>query len=156
MRRWLTKDPIGFASADSNFYIYADNDLVNELDPSGLAHYVVVVGDPGLNEHNTGDLFQRAADTKAAELRDAGNDVSVIRVSNVSQFNAAITSGPAIDGGIYSLAIAPGINFTSESNLHSGPTSTLPISAFFLARTSARALPSNSSHALPERRVQIA
>jgi RHS repeat-associated protein len=99
--RWITKDPVGFGGGETSFYTYCSNDPVNSIDPSGLAHYVVIVGDPGLGEHNAGDLFQRAADTKAGELRGQGNDVTVARASNVWDFNSAINSGPTIDGGIY-------------------------------------------------------
>jgi len=34
--RWTTKDPIGFASEDTNLYAYVYNDPVNQIDPSGL------------------------------------------------------------------------------------------------------------------------
>jgi RHS repeat-associated protein len=34
--RWTTKDPIGFASEDTNLYAYVYNDPVNQVDPSGL------------------------------------------------------------------------------------------------------------------------
>jgi len=34
--RWTTKDPIGFASEDTNLYAYVYNDPVNSVDPSGL------------------------------------------------------------------------------------------------------------------------
>jgi RHS repeat-associated protein len=34
--RWLAKDPILFGGGQSNLYVYAGNDPVNRLDPSGL------------------------------------------------------------------------------------------------------------------------
>jgi len=34
--RFLSKDPLGFASEDTNFYTYVYNDPVNHIDPSGL------------------------------------------------------------------------------------------------------------------------
>jgi len=34
--RWTSKDPIGFASEDTNLYAYVYNDPVNSVDPSGL------------------------------------------------------------------------------------------------------------------------
>jgi len=34
--RWTSKDPIGFASEDTNLYAYVYNDPVNGVDPSGL------------------------------------------------------------------------------------------------------------------------
>ncbi len=40
--RFLTKDPIGFASGDTNMYRYVMNDPINRTDPTGL--WAVVVG----------------------------------------------------------------------------------------------------------------
>jgi RHS repeat-associated protein len=34
--RWISRDPIGFASGDVNLYAYVSNDPVNAIDPSGL------------------------------------------------------------------------------------------------------------------------
>ncbi|GEM_PF-1082216 len=34
--RWTSKDPIGFASEDTNLYAYVYSDPVNQIDPSGL------------------------------------------------------------------------------------------------------------------------
>lgn len=34
--RWTTKEPLGFAGADTNFYVYALSDPINYLDPDGL------------------------------------------------------------------------------------------------------------------------
>jgi RHS repeat-associated protein len=34
--RWLAKDPIGFASGDSNLYAYVRNNSLNDIDPDGL------------------------------------------------------------------------------------------------------------------------
>ena len=35
--RWLSRDPIGFESGDSNFYRYVGNQPVTDVDPSGLS-----------------------------------------------------------------------------------------------------------------------
>jgi len=35
--RFITEDPVGFASGDTNFYAYVKNDPVNRVDPLGLS-----------------------------------------------------------------------------------------------------------------------
>jgi RHS repeat-associated protein len=34
--RWMSKDPLGFAAADTNLYAYCKNDPGNRIDPTGL------------------------------------------------------------------------------------------------------------------------
>ncbi len=34
--RWTTKDPLGFAAGQENFYVYVGNDPINSIDPDGL------------------------------------------------------------------------------------------------------------------------
>lgn len=62
---------------------------------------LLVVGDPGLREHNVGRNFQRAADTRQAELERQGAEVVSVRASNVSDFNDALTSNGTLDGVEY-------------------------------------------------------
>jgi hypothetical protein len=37
--RFLSEDPIGFASGDANFYAYVSNNPINAIDPSGLEQF---------------------------------------------------------------------------------------------------------------------
>jgi RHS repeat-associated protein len=39
--RWTSKEPLGFNGA-SNFYVYAENDPVNKVDPSGNLAWIAV------------------------------------------------------------------------------------------------------------------
>jgi RHS repeat-associated protein len=83
-----------------NKYSYTGNNPLIYIDPNGEERYVIVVGDRGLGPHNAGRNFERAAATRQAALTAAGHDVTVSRASSVSQMNQAITSGPAITGGV--------------------------------------------------------
>lgn len=98
--RWTIKDPVRFDGDGTNLYSYVLNDPINFFDPFGLDRYVIIVGDPGLGRHNQGDNFQRAANTRAEELRDNGHTVDVKRASSISDVNDAITSGEKITGGV--------------------------------------------------------
>jgi RHS repeat-associated protein len=40
MGRFLSEDPLGFAGGDTNLYRYAENDPVNQSDPSGLSPFL--------------------------------------------------------------------------------------------------------------------
>jgi RHS repeat-associated protein len=40
--RFISEDPIGFKSGDTNLYAYVGNDAINNIDPSGLASYKTV------------------------------------------------------------------------------------------------------------------
>ena len=83
-----------------NLFAYVDGNVVNWVDPWGLARYVIIVGDPGLGRHNVGQNFVRVANTRAQELIGQGHTVDIVRASNISQFNNAITIGSTIDGGV--------------------------------------------------------
>jgi RHS repeat-associated protein len=97
--RFLSEDPARF-SAGANFYSYVGNSPVSFYDPFGLAKYVLIVGQPGLGEHNIGRTFDIAAQTEAADLRAQGNDVTVVNAATVQGFNSALNSNGTIDGGV--------------------------------------------------------
>jgi RHS repeat-associated protein len=47
--RFISEDPIGFNSGQDNFYAYAGNSPVRNVDPSGLAHCIVSLSALGAN-----------------------------------------------------------------------------------------------------------
>jgi RHS repeat-associated protein len=62
---------------------------------------LILVGDPGLGEHNQGQNFVRVAETKRAELADQGYDVVVKRASGLDDVNRELTSNGMLDGVEY-------------------------------------------------------
>jgi len=59
---------------------------------------LLMVGDPGLGRHNVGRNFDRAAQTRAEELRALGHTVEVQRVSSVDELETALKTGEQITG----------------------------------------------------------
>jgi hypothetical protein len=62
---------------------------------------LIVVGDPGLGEHNAGDNSNRIAETKRAELAAQGFSVIVTRASSDQQFADALTNNGPLSGVEY-------------------------------------------------------
>jgi hypothetical protein len=83
-----------------NLYAYVGNNPIVYRDLNGLERYLIVVGDAGLGEHNVGENFQRAAETRQSELESEGHTVDVVNVSAVTEFNEAMSNGDEIDGGL--------------------------------------------------------
>ena len=64
--------------------------------------YVLLVGDPGIGEHNVEDLFALAAQTQFNTLQGQGNTVAACRVSTIQDvYNALTLNGPIGGGVIY-------------------------------------------------------
>ena len=99
MGRFLGEDRVRF-DAGPNFYAYVGNSPISYVDPFGLDKYVLIVGQPGLGQHNVGQAFDLAALTEAADLQAAGNDVTIVHAANVADFNAALVNSGEIDGGV--------------------------------------------------------
>ncbi|MEK6288739.1 MAG: RHS repeat-associated core domain-containing protein [Acidobacteriota bacterium] len=102
-----------------NHYVYCWNNPLKFVDPTGQLSVpiaglaaavaeeeqrrqqqqraVLIVGDAGLLDHNVGNNFVRAAETRAGELRQAGYTVNIERASTVGEFNEALTTNGTID-----------------------------------------------------------
>jgi len=120
--------PNMFDPQSLNRYAYCRNNPLIYVDPSGHAHYVEIVCDPGTGgPHDVGGNFGRAAATRAAELIASGHTVEIVEVRSVSEFNAAINGNQEITGGVevyghagsdleaLSMASGPGTNLDQET-----------------------------------------
>lgn len=65
------------------------------------AQNLIVVGDPGLGEHNQGGNFDRAAQTRAEELEAQGQKATVVRASSVDDFASALKNNGPLSGVEY-------------------------------------------------------
>jgi RHS repeat-associated protein len=65
------------------------------------AQNLIIVGDPGLGEHNQGGNFERAAQTRADELKKKGQKVTVVRASSVDDVAAALKNNGKLSGVEY-------------------------------------------------------
>ncbi len=72
-----------------------------ESEPQNRGTILVIVGDPGLGEHNQGPNFDRAAETKRRELTADGYTVIVTRASGIDDFNHALLNNGKLDGVEY-------------------------------------------------------
>jgi len=102
-RRWLQKDPIGFAGGDTNLYAYVGGDPVNYIDPSGHVPWAAL--GVGAFVLLSPFLVQRSDDAEGL-------------------FNAALPLGQPVSksipwAGVF-LALSMGANFYGENSFPSG------------------------------------
>jgi hypothetical protein len=114
----LTKNPnVGVFNGTKTFWGSDGTDYLNRhagsmfLGDNGeiLQHqkrYLVIVGDPGLNNgrghnHNVGDNFDRVAETKREEFENEGNEAIIQRASSATDFANAMISNGMLDGVEY-------------------------------------------------------
>jgi RHS repeat-associated protein len=62
---------------------------------------LIIVGDPGIGEHNVGSNFDRVAETKRQELEALGNVVIVLRASSDTDLARALISNGTLNGVEY-------------------------------------------------------
>jgi RHS repeat-associated protein len=65
------------------------------------ARDLILVGDPGLGEHNQGGNFDRAAKTRSQELEKQGISVTTVRVSSVDDVASALKNNGTLSGVEY-------------------------------------------------------
>ncbi len=132
MRRYNRPEPIGQEGA-LDLYMYAGGNPVMMIDPTGLAHYLIMYGEnyPGEEEIPVSDdadahkipRYEAAAKAKGRQRIKKGDSVEYAHVYDVDSFKDAIVkSEKIITGGIIFMGhgwigkITPGVNFMlSES-----------------------------------------
>lgn len=62
--------------------------------------FLLIMGDPGLTDHNTGNLFYYAAQQKANDLQKDHHRVVACRASSIQDFDNALLQHGLIDGGV--------------------------------------------------------
>jgi len=91
----------GFVLLDGQFQLMVAGQLAQLRQQQAQAQNLIVVGDPGLGEHNQGENFNRAAQTRAEELEGQGQKVTVVRASSVDDFASALKNNGTLSGVEY-------------------------------------------------------
>src|SRR2546425_5733963 len=94
----LSRDGSDLALYDTKL-LTPNGETVEEQQPA--AQTLILVGDPGLGEHNQGRNFDRAAQTRAEELEKQGVSVTVVRVSSVDDVASALKNNGTLKGVEY-------------------------------------------------------
>jgi len=113
--------PDQYSPQSLNRYSYCANNPLIYVDPSGHAHYVLIVGDPGYSGNN----FQRAAETTKASLESQGHTASIYSVRSADGFNYAVNKAPEIDGGVYTYGHGGSGSDIVALSMRSGPGTNL-------------------------------
>lgn len=79
--RWISEDPLEFGGNGPNFYAYAGNDPIVNLDPSGCGFIDCVKAIAEL-ERALQELARREAENAAAEKCDKGHDKAIEQAKN--------------------------------------------------------------------------
>jgi len=144
-------DMFGHDSCNGDFQCQAKQDWIlqhqitnaseAEMKAANLNRLLIVVGDPGLGEHNQGGNFTRAAQTRSDSAWGEGIVPTMVRASSANQLANALTSDGTLGGVEYfghasydrlfvGQTSAPGTNLDS-SNVRSLSSANMTANATF-------------------------
>jgi hypothetical protein len=89
--------------------------------------FLIIVGDPGLGEHNVGNGFSLAAQQKTNDLQSQGNRVVACRASSAQQFDNALVQHGYINGGVIYFGHSGPYTVSSSNNQVLGEASILAV-----------------------------
>src|ERR1019366_1453267 len=139
-RRWMTKDPLGFAAGDTNLYRYVKNQQANFTDPRGTEPGTIALGTAialggvalayyGANEVDQASLspvrFDQARYDRGMTIFQVGVATTVVGggivaapIAIPAAAQMAMATGTVSASSAYGLATAGFVAGTAQSTLH--------------------------------------
>lgn len=114
LRRWLSPDPIGFASSEPNLYRYAQGDPVNHVDRTGLDGNIGSTPQPDLTRGDAGRILDQI------DKSGGGSNGSSASGTPSIPARAAPPGGPVSRSGGAGSGTVNGAPGRGDSNFESG------------------------------------